>query len=91
MGGGFGEVESGQRHECQRIKRTCPRAKEAIVKTDAATGNQRKRQAVKTTLSIFFPELWHQQEIEADTNNQQRQDLAQNVGLYVLDQQRTRR
>ena len=91
MGGRFGEVKPGQRHERQRVKRACPRAEETVVKTDAAPGNQRKRQAVQTTLTVFLAELRHQQEIKPDADDQNRQDLAQNIRLHVLNQQRARR
>ncbi|CSP45599.1 Uncharacterised protein [Shigella sonnei] len=39
MSRGFGEVESAQRNEGQRVKRSGSRAKESVIKTDAATGN----------------------------------------------------
>ena len=42
MSRGFGEVESAQRNKGQRVKRSRCRTKEAVIKTDAATGNLRE-------------------------------------------------
>jgi hypothetical protein len=57
MGGRFGEVKPGQGDESQRIKRTGAWAEETVVKTDAAAGDQGKRQTVQTTLTVCFAEF----------------------------------
>ena len=88
MCGRFRQVEPGQRDERQRVKRSGARAKETVVKANAAAGDQGKRQAIQTALPVLFAELRHQQKIEADTDNQNGQYLLKNVGLNVLNQQR---
>jgi hypothetical protein len=88
MGGRFRQVKPGQGDESQRIKRTGARAEETVVKTDAAAGDQRKRQTVQPTLPVLLRRVSASAEIEADADHQQRQDLLKNIGLDVLDQQR---
>ncbi|MNT35526.1 hypothetical protein D3C72_1715570 [compost metagenome] len=68
--GGFGQVKTAQRHVGQRIEGTGTGPKEAIVKTDAATGHQPERQGAQTALPIVFPQTRRQQEVQADADHQ---------------------
>ena len=89
MGRRLGKVKPGQSDKSQGVKRTGAGAEKAIVKPYATAGDQRKRQTVKPTLPVGFAQFRHQQEIKADANHQQRQDLLKNIGLHVLHQQRS--
>ena len=91
MRGRFRQIEPREGDESQRVKRSGARTKETVVKTDAATSHQGKRQTVQTSLPVLFAELRHQQKIEANADNQDWQYLLENIGLDVLDQQRAAR
>ena len=73
---GFGELNPAQRNKGQCVKRSAAGPKESVIKpTQPPAINAKGKPYGHPTLAIFFTQLWHQQEIEADTNYQNGQNL----------------